>query len=417
MGHSAVMRGNELNIDKEGNVFKESLRLYIKPIWNSYNFFTIYANADKIEANLESKSKNLLDIYIYSKLKTFIKNIEKSLDEYNLPTAYEDIHQFFELLNNWYIRRNRERFWKKEKDSDKQSAYNCLYVVLYYSMRALSPLIPHISEELFQGLKVKDAKESVHLENFPTKEELDKLPEDLDLLKKMDQVRNICTTGHSIRSKNNIRTRQPLSKVRIIGKSYNNLSDFNDLIADELNVKKVDFANEINDLADLRLNLNFKLLGKKYPKEMKALIANSKQGKWQRKDNKIKIENVILEKDEFGLLLIPKKSDNMASLPENDALVELDIELNKDLIEEGYIRDIVRLIQQARKDLDLEVTNNISINFTSNSKNLNQIIEQNISYINEQTLAKKANYEILNKENDMVEIDKDMSLRIEIEKV
>tara|TARA_A100001015_G_scaffold53567_1_gene58692 strand:- start:5445 stop:8630 length:3186 start_codon:yes stop_codon:yes gene_type:complete len=417
MGHSAVMRGNELNIDKEGNVFKESLRLYIKPIWNSFNFFTIYANADKLEAHLDLKSKNLLDIYIYSKLKAFIKKIEKSLDEYNLPAAYEDIHQFFELLNNWYIRRNRERFWKKDKDSDKQSAYNCLYAVLYYTMRAISPLIPHISEEIFQGLQVKNASESVHLENFPTKEELEKLPEDTDLLNKMDQIRNICTTGHSIRSKSNIRTRQPLAKVEIIGERYNGLGDFKELIADELNVKQVYFSNKINDLADLRLTLNFKSLGKKYPKEMKILIANSKQGKWQKKNDKIQIEDITLEQDEFDLLLVPKQSDNMAALPENDALVALDINLTQELIEEGYIRDIVRLIQQARKDLDLQVTNHIKINFTSNSTKLKEIIDKNISYINEQTLAKKVSYTITDKEDDMVEIDKEMFLRIEIEKV
>ena len=384
MGASTVMKGNELNIDKQGEVFKDAVRLFIKPIWNSYHFFCMYASADKIKAEFSLESKHIMDIYILSKTKKLVEDIKQSLDKYDLPSSYSSIEVFFELLNNWYIRRNRNRFWKSEKDDSKVSAYNTLYTVLNIVSRAIAPLVPHISEAIYQGLESND-KISVQLQDYPNVASIDNA---LDLVSDMDKVRNICNVTHSIRSKQNIRIRQPLKKIDVIGLSYSHLNDYVSLICDEVNVKQVNFITEIGDLADLKLNLNFKSLGEKYGKKVKEIISSAKQGKWERVDNNvIKISEILLTQGEFNLLLVPKNSDSMNALPEQDALVSLDIKLDDDLIKEGIARDIVRIVQQERKNLDLDITDRIILQLKTESNNVIDAIGKFTDYIKEQTLG------------------------------
>lgn len=384
MGASTVMRGNELNIDKKGDVFKDTIRLFLKPIWNSYHFFCMYAVADQIKAEFCCDPKNIMDIYILAKTKQAVKQIKLSLDTYDLPEAYNAINIFFEILNNWYIRRNRNRFWKSDKDNAKISAYNALYTVLHIMCRAMAPLIPHISEVIYQGIEC-NKEISVHLQDFP---ETSAINEDLELVSDMDKVRNICNVAHSIRNKQNIRIRQPLKKISIIGPTYAHLNNYGSLICDEANVKQIDFVSEIGELADLRLNLNFKVLGTKYGQKTKEIIAASKQGKWHKnKNNQIEIAGIMLAKDEFDLLLIPKNSDAMGALPEQDALIGLDINLDEILIKEGIARDIVRIIQQERKDLDLNITDRIKLQINTDATKIISAIDEFTDYIKDQTLG------------------------------
>lgn len=373
---SPIMRGAELTIDKEGKFIRDIIRLYIKPIWNAYNFFVLYANADGIKAEEKTTSDNLMDKYILIKCSDAVGGIKTTLDAYDTPGAYESVEKFFEVLNNWYIRRSKERFWKSEHDADKQAAYDTLYTALITMSKAAAPLVPFISEEIYKTLT---GKESVHLAEFP------KLTsQNSELTQQMDKVRDVCNAALSIRSAQNIRVRQPLAKLIVVGADLKNYAD---IIADELNVKSVEFADNIAAYAEYKLKVNFPVLGKRLPEKMKQIIPAAKQNQWKRLPNgNVEIIGEELTKEECELLLEPKTKNNSAPLASQDALVVLDLNLTPELINEGLARDVVRLVQQARKDANLNVTDRIDLNIETEA----QIIDFK-NYIAEQVLAKSIN--------------------------
>ncbi|MEI7670120.1 MAG: class I tRNA ligase family protein, partial [Pseudomonadota bacterium] len=256
MMSSPVMRGQELYIDKEGKFIRDVVRLAIKPIWNAYNFFCLYANADGIQAsetrNQKPEHLNIMDRYILAKCKEAVEKIKISLDNYDTPSATEAVSNFFEVLNNWYIRRNKERFWKSEHDEDKISAYNTLYTILTLMCRSVACLLPLTLEEIYQGL---GNQKSVHLENFP---DVMAWNSDESLQGKMVEVRDICNTALAVRSAGNSRVRQPLLSLSIISeKPIMNESDLDMIICDELNVKKVYRKNDVSEYANFNLKINF----------------------------------------------------------------------------------------------------------------------------------------------------------------
>ncbi|MBT4921441.1 MAG: isoleucine--tRNA ligase [Rickettsiales bacterium] len=392
---STVMRGNELNIDKEGNVFKDTLRLEIKPIWNSYNFFTLYANADGIKAEFDLSSENVLDRYIISKAHEAIRLISQHLDNYDTVSAYKAVHDFFEVLNNWYIRRNRNRFWKTEKDQDKISAYNTLYSVLNEMVKAMSPLVPFLAEKIYQGLN-SSLDASVHLADYPDHKIF---PFDAALTNVMDLVLDICNIAHSIRSKHNIRVRQPLRSIKIIMSNPQIINDFKDLILDEVNVKDISFVGDISEVADYSLQLNFKILGAKLGPKMKEIAGLAKGNNWKKlSDGNIEIGDEVLTQEDYSIVVKPKIAGEMISLTKIEGLVSLDIELDDDLVKEGYARDVVRLIQQDRKEADFNVTDRISIEIASQSEIVKSAIAEYSDYIKDQTLGDELT---LAKDNDL----------------
>lgn len=383
---STVMKGNELAIDIEATGIRESVRKILKPIWNSYNFFVLYANADGIEAKLDLTSTNIMDRYILSKCAKSVEDIEKSMDAYDTVGATAVIEDFFEILNNWYIRRSRDRFWKTEKDEDKLSAYNTLYSVIVTMCKASAPLLPMITEEIYLNLVTNS--ESVHLELFP------KLGYDTDanLISQMERVRDACTAALHIRNESGIRVRQPLSKVTFIGVSDTNLSeDLIKLILDEINVKNWDNLDKskIEQFANYKLQVKFPIVGKRIPTKVKDIISAQKQNDWKLENGKIIISGEELQNDEFDLLLEPKSeySNSICSLPSNDALVLLDLTITDELKLEGLARDLVRAIQQARKDAGFLLTDRINISISSNDNEMNNAIDSWKPYILEQTLG------------------------------
>jgi len=380
MVSSPIMRGQELHIDREGNFIRDVIRLHIKPIWSAYNFFTLYANADEIEAVRGQSSSNILDRYILIKCKNAVLNIKTALDNYDTPTAYKEISDFFEVLNNWYIRRNRERFWSSEKNEDKQNAYNTLYTVLVTMCEASASLIPLVTEEIYQGLT---GEKSVHLTDYP---DMSNISDDKILISQMDKIRDICNSALSIRNKTNVRIRQPLAKLQIYGSAD---LDFADIIKSELNVKDVEFIEDFSSVAERKLQINFHVVGKRIPDKIKQIIPLSKKGEWILEGDKIKIGDEILEVGEYNILLEPKKeyANCSAPLSTNDALIVLDINITPELEREGIARDIVRLIQQARKDADLVITDNIKLDIMVDSENIHQAINEYNQYIKDQTLT------------------------------
>ncbi len=230
---------------------------------------------------------------------------------------------------------------------------------------------------------------SVHLADFPDPSQL---PYDEKLVKEMDYVREICTTALSIRNTENIRIRQPLQKLIIVTKSGERLTPYFDLISDELNVKEIALENDIEKFADYKIELNFPLLGKRLPDKIKQIIPASKKGEWKKlSDGRIEITGEILEVEECSLKLEPKDRKGAQSLPSNDTIVVLDIVITETLKKEGIARDIVRIIQQARKDAGLNITDHITLNIEAKGL-IKDSIESYEPYIMGETLANSLNF-------------------------
>ncbi|MEK6734255.1 MAG: isoleucine--tRNA ligase [Pseudomonadota bacterium] len=414
MQSSPVLKGLELLIDKDGKMVRDALRLSIKPIWNAYNFFTLYANADNLKAELDFSSDHLLDRYIFSKLKHSVNKIKQSMDAYEVAGAYEAIDSFFEVLNNWYIRRNRHRFWKTEKDLDKQQAYNSLYSVLVTMCKAMAPLLPLISERIYMGLVHNDefkCQNSVHLCFFPNVDEL--FNEEI-LCKQMDKVREVCSAALSIRNRENIRTRLPLNKLTIYGKDLEYLNEFADIIHDELNIKSIEVSENLTEHANFKLKINFPILGKRLPEKIKAIITANKQGQWQNLKGQIKIADEDLLQSEAELTLEAKNPKDSQALADNTALCVLDLTISEELEAEGLARDLIRAIQQARKEAELDVSDHINLAIQIDDK-VQEMLYNFISLINEQTLSDSEFVSEINSNNYKFIVDKEIEdLKVKI---
>ena len=434
---SPVMRGQDLMVDPEGKFIRDVVRLAIKPIWNAYNFFCLYANADGIKAKFATDSTDVMDRYILAKCKQAVETIQTSLDAYDTPTACDAVMQFFEALNNWYIRRNKERFWSEDKKSpDKQAAYDTLYTVLTTMCRAAAPLLPMTCEDIYKGLT---GKASVHLANWP---DVKVFPDDAELTLQMDFVRDVCNSALAIRNKTNKRVRQPLSTLEIATNRKIDLSDaFSNLVKEEVNVKQVRRIPLEDEIAKFILKPDFKKLGVRLPHKVKSIINASKKpdrASWKANNhisfpgeipiqggtilksgekiteagwlfnilsNQLEVapdgwivqENgypqpigdlIVLDDSEFQIQLEPKPEykDRAQALSTNDALVILDTTLTDELIAEGIARDLVRMIQQARKDAALNVSDRINLHLDAPDAIL-KAAKFHQTYIMEQTLT------------------------------
>ncbi|RMG40112.1 MAG: isoleucine--tRNA ligase [Candidatus Dadabacteria bacterium] len=383
---SSILRGGDLQIDKEGKLIAEVVRTVINPIWNAYYFFTLYANADGIKADFDTSSKQLLDRYILAKLHEFVKDTEQSLDAYDVAGACQHTLSFIDALNNWYIRRSRDRFWKAEKDQDKIDAYNTLFVVLCTFTKTVAPLLPLISEEIYRGLT---GELSVHLTDWP---EAEKIPADRELVAAMDRVRDVCSVGLSMREANRLRTRLPLASVTIAGKNTSQLADYSALIKDELNVKEVFISEDIEKFASFNLKVNARKAGPRLGAKVKEVIKESKSGNWKRLDDgRVEVAGEVLEEDEFELALTPKEGLVAQPLSSYDAVVVLDTELTPELIDEGKARDLVRLIQQARKKAGFHIADHIELALGLPPE-LEEVIKKHQQYLAGETLADSVTY-------------------------
>jgi isoleucyl-tRNA synthetase len=378
---SPVLRGSDLQIDREGQAIREVVRLVLKPIWNAYYFFCLYANAEDIEAHFSTESEQVLDRYILAKTRDAVAGVGEDLDAYDIPGACARITSFIDALNNWYIRRSRPRFWSQEKSPDKVDAYNTLYTVMHVLLRVASPLLPMLSEEIFRGLT---GEESVHLCDWPDAEEL---PSDAPLVASMDRVRDICSAALALRRTNDVRVRQPLRTLTVAGTDAENLSPLVDLIRDEVNVKEVVLSGELDRYASFRLQVNARTLGKRLGKKMQEVIRSSKAGEWDRLDDgRVEVAGETLDPEDFSILLDAKEDVACQALGSNDAIVMLDLELDEELQQEGQARDIVRIVQQARRDSDLHVADRIHL-VLDVPQDWQQATKSFGDYIAEQTLA------------------------------
>jgi isoleucyl-tRNA synthetase len=379
---STIVRGGDIIIDSKGKGMSEVVRSVLNPLWNAYYFFCLYANADGSKGEWNTTSKNILDKYILAKTHSLIVSVEKALEGYDIAAATQEITYFFQALNNWYIRRSRDRFWKSEADADKQTAYDTLYVVLATVVKIAAPFLPLISEVIFKGLT---KGYSVHLESWPLAEEI---PADAHLVDQMDLTREICSVGLSLREEAGIRTRQPLASLILAGKVDKDILEFADLIKDELNVKEVQILESFDSFAERVLQVDSRKVGPRVGGAMKTIMAASRSGAWEvTKDGRVLVAGIILEKEDFQLGLKAKKGVTAGGLASNQAVVILDTVITAELKNEGYARDLVRAIQQTRKDSNLHVSDKIDLMFFGVDKELQQSLELFKDYIKHQTLG------------------------------
>jgi len=380
---SPVVRGGELTLREDDLQVRDAVRVVIKPLWNAWYFFSLYANTDGIRARLRTDSEQLLDRYILAKTSELVTGIAESLDAYDLSGACQRFVDHLDALNNWHIRRSRDRFWRSGEgnEADKQDAYDTLYTVLVTLCRAVSPLLPLITEEIYRGLT---GEESVHLTDWPT--ELDGVA-DPELVAAMDRVRDVCSAALALRASENVRVRQPLASLTVAGADSDRLRLYAALIAEEVNVKEVRLTAEIDEYATFRLQVNSRAVGPRLGKEMKKVLSASKAGDWKLLDSgNVACAGFELGEGEYSLLLQPKPGVACEALPTSDAIVVLDLELDDELVAEGRARDVVRAVQQARKEADLHVSDRIRLALELPA-DWRTAVERFGDYVREQTLA------------------------------
>ncbi len=374
---SPVLKGGNLAVDKEGKEIAKAARVALIPFWNAFYFFTLYANAENYQAKEVFSSSYAIDNYILSKLKKLADVVRTGINSYDVAVACNEIASFIEVLNNWYIRRTRDRFWEGNAE-----AFDVLYTVLLNLSKITAPLLPFVSEYIFKTLT---QEESVHLTDYP---DLSAINFDNDLVEDMDFLQDLCSAAKFIREEKNLRNRLPLNSLTVVGRELPDA--YSEIIKDELNVKQVLFDDNLSAYADKRIYLYTPLLGKALGKDMGAVMAAYKQGNWSLNDDgTLSIADQNLTRDLFEVRLDMKDGVAGRAFAENKALVSLDTNVTDALKREGMARDFVRLIQTLRKDKDFNISDRIELSYSTNNQELALALEENKSYIAEQVLAVK----------------------------
>ncbi len=406
---SPILRGLDTRIAKDDSGIRDVVRQTLNPLWNAYSFFTLYANAEGYKAQERIDSTNLLDRYILAKTHELVVAATEAMDRYELANACEAVQSFLDALTNWYIRRSRDRFWNTDPEVELDiDALDTLYTVLRTFVRVCAPLLPLTSEEIWLGLN--DNQGSVHLEDWPNAHDL---PEDNELVAAMDQLRQAASAGLSLREDRGLRVRLPLASATLAGATARSIEPFAELLASEINVKAVNFSDEVGDYGSFRLQPNGRILGPKLGKEVQTVIKAAKAGDWSvNHDGTISVAGHTLAAEEFQLALDPLDGVAAAPLPGNQIVLALDVKLTDELEAEGRARDMIRAIQQMRKDLGFHPTDRIRMTYSE----LPLDVSPHLPWISREVLAVETMHREGISANHDYMID-GKPLRVEIERV
>jgi isoleucyl-tRNA synthetase len=390
---SAAVKAEEVRYHDDG--VKDTLKTIIIPLWNAYSFFVTYANIDGAAPRSRPEDPtNPLDRWIISETERLIAEVTREMDRYDLVKAIDPIVDFIDLLNNWYIRRSRRRFWRSENDFDKDQAYQTLWWVLMTLAKVAAPAMPFLTEAIYRNLNTEGMPESVHLCDYPLAEEGRR---DLDLELKMKIVRKAVSMGRAIRSMHAIKTRQPLKAIHLVTKNPEEkriLLEMEDIIREELNVKEVIFRENEEDVVEYKAKANYKVLGKTLGKDMKSAaekietlsmpeIIGLLEGSVLAFDLGERVLEITRESVEVRRL----EKQNLKVLNEGSLTVALDPEITEDLKAEGIVRDLVRSIQGLRKDEGLDVTDRIILRLHTAEPEVQDAVEEFQDYLMAETLT------------------------------
>ncbi len=379
-----------------GKAVQEGQRKFMGTLWNTYAFFVLYANIDNFDASkytLEYDKLPVMDKWLLSKLNSTVGEVDSNLDQYRIPEAAKALQDFVDEMSNWYVRRSRERFWAKGMEQDKINAYMTLYTALVTICKAAAPMIPFMTEDIYQNLvrsNDANAPESIHLCDFPVvnKEHIDKkLEED------MEDVLDAVVMGRACRNEAAIKNRQPISRMYI--KSDFTLSEFyQEIIEDELNVKEVVFTDDVRDFTSYTFKPQLRTVGPKYGKQLggiqkhlAALDGNAAMDELNA-DGALKfdVDGVAVELTKDDLLIDMAQKEGYVSQEDNRMTVVLDTNLTPELVEEGFVYEIISKIQTMRKESGFEVTDHIRVSINGNDK-LSEIAQKNKEAISGKVLA------------------------------
>ncbi|MBQ1171938.1 MAG: isoleucine--tRNA ligase [Lachnospiraceae bacterium] len=380
----------------DGKAVQEKSRKFLGTLWNTYAFFALYAEIDQFDATkytLDYDKLPVMDKWLLSKLNSAVKAVDTNLENYRIPEAARALDDFTDEMSNWYVRRSRERFWAKGMEQDKINAYMTLYTALVTIAKAAAPMVPFMTEEIYRNLVCSidsSAPESIHLCDFPTVNE-DYI--DTKLEDSMEEVLKIVVMGRAARNAANIKNRQPIGNMYV--KAANVLDDFYvDIIEDELNVKKVTFTDDVSDFASYSFKPQLRTVGPKYGKQLggiqKTLASlDGSKAMEELKANgviKFEVDGVEVSLAEEDLLISTEKKDGFVTEADNYVTVVLDTNLTEELIEEGFVLEVISKIQTMRKDSNFEVMDHIKIAVTGNEK-LGKIVMDNKDAIATKVLA------------------------------
>ncbi|WP_024803777.1 isoleucine--tRNA ligase [Nocardia sp. BMG51109] len=350
---SPVLRGGNLIVTERG--IREGVSHALRPLWNAWTFLQLYASKP---GEWRTDSTHALDRYILAKLAAVRDAMTEALEVYDIATACDELRTFADALTNWYVRRSRSRFWDEDRD-----AIDTLHTVLEVTTRLAAPLLPLISEVIWRGLT---GGRSVHLADWPAGAEHSSstagLPSDPELVSAMDEVREVCSTALSLRKARNLRVRLPLSELTIAAPDAGRLAPFTDLVAEEVNVKKVDLTTDIAAHGRFELVVNARAAGPRLGKQVQAVIKAVKAGEWtESAEGVVTAAGVGLLPEEYTQRLVAAEPESTAALPGNAGLVVLNSEVTEELEAEGWARDLIRDLQESRKSLGLDVSDRITV--------------------------------------------------------
>jgi isoleucyl-tRNA synthetase len=363
---SPILRGGNLIVTEQG--IREGVRQLLLPLWNSYYFFSLYANAAGYEAKFSTDSTDVLDRYLLAKTHDLIVNVEKAMDRYDSYVATNLLRDFADVLTNWYVRRSRDRFWEGSPEG-----FDTLYTVLETLCRVAAPLLPMVTEEVWKGLT---NGRSVHLTDWPNAKNF---PADDKLVSAMDQIRSASSVSNALRKAASLRNRLPLAKLTVVTNDSVDLEQFTSLLAEELNVKAIELV-ELDETSGERfgvvkqLTVNSRVAGPRLGANVQHVIRGAKSGAWSLVDGKVVVDGVELLEEEYELTLVADLSSgdtkNLIGILPSGGFVILDGDVTPELEVEGAARDLIRAIQQTRKDSGLDVSDRIRLTIAGDDATL-----------------------------------------------
>ncbi len=378
----------------------EGQRKVMGTLWNTYAFFVLYANIDNFDATkytLEYDKLSIMDKWLISKLNTLVKDVDNNLANYKITETSRIIAEFVDELSNWYVRCSRERYWVNGMPQDKINAYMTLYTALTTLAKVCSPMLPFITEEIYQNLVRsidKDAPKSVHLCSYPiAKDEyIDK-----ELEARMEEVLDVVTLGRNARNSANIKNRQPISKIYVEGKDLPEY--FTSIISNELNVKEVEFTDDVSEFTSYSVKPNFRVLGPKVGKQIGAiqgLLTKLDGAKVNKELNetgyfKLDVNGTVVSLEKEDLLIEIKQKEGYETASDKGVTVVLDTTLTEELIEEGVVRELISKVQTMRKEAGFEVVNHIELSILASDEFKNLVLK-NKEEISSDLLADKITF-------------------------